>query len=112
MSPGALSIQPKSPEISVGSSNGTDHISLVRPEYSGPALKVVHCDRSGHFSRSDRNVRGSHDYLRAHKGSRRMSRPLIQGSSVRALFSRYIKKIIRSKLSRYSLFYKECKRST
>ena len=25
--------------------------------------------------------RGSHDYLRAHKGSRRMSRPLIQDSS-------------------------------
>ena len=30
--------------------------------------------------------RGSHDYLRAHKGSRRMSRPLIQDSSVRVLF--------------------------
>ena len=53
---GALSIQPKIPEISVGSSNGTDHFGLVRPEYSGPALKVVHCDRSGHFGRSDRNV--------------------------------------------------------
>ena len=52
----ALSIQPKSPEISVDSSNGTDHFGLVRPEYSGPALKVVHCDRSGHFGRSDRNV--------------------------------------------------------
>ena len=38
--PGALSIQPKIPEISVGSSNGTDHFRLVRPEYSGPALKV------------------------------------------------------------------------
>ena len=47
----ALSIQPKIPEISVGSSNGTDHFGLVRPEYSGPALKVVHCDRSGHFGR-------------------------------------------------------------
>ena len=50
--PGALSIQPKIPQISVGSSNGC----LVRPEYSGLALKVVHCDRSGHFGRSDRNV--------------------------------------------------------
>jgi len=29
---------------------------LVRPEYSGPALKVVPFDRSGHFGRSDRNV--------------------------------------------------------
>ena len=54
--PGALSIQPKSPEVSVGSSNGTDHFGLVWPEYSGPALKVVHCDQSGHFGRSDRNV--------------------------------------------------------
>ena len=52
----ALSIQPKIPVISVGTSNGTDHFGLVRPEYSGPALKVVHCDRSGHFGRSDRNV--------------------------------------------------------
>ena len=33
--------------------------------------------------------RGSHDYLRAYKGSRRMSRPLIQDSSVRVLFPRY-----------------------
>ena len=33
--------------------------------------------------------RRSHDYLRAHKGSRRMSRPLIQDSSVRVLFPRY-----------------------
>ena len=31
----------------------------------------------------------SHDYLRAHKGSRCISRPLIQDSSVRVLFSRY-----------------------
>ena len=53
---GALSIQPKSPEISVGSSNGTDHFGLVRPEYSGPALKVAHSDRSGHFGRWDRNI--------------------------------------------------------
>ena len=48
----ALSIQPKLLEISVGTSNGTDHFGLVRPEYSGPALKVVHFDRSGHFGRS------------------------------------------------------------
>ena len=53
---GALSIQPKIPVISVGTSNGTDHFGLVRPEYSGPALKVVHRDRSGHFGRSDWNV--------------------------------------------------------
>ena len=33
--------------------------------------------------------RGSHDYLRAHKGSRRMPRPLIRDSSVRVLFPRY-----------------------
>jgi len=33
--------------------------------------------------------RGSHDYLRAHKGSRRMSRPLIQDSSVSVLFPPY-----------------------
>ena len=33
--------------------------------------------------------RGSHDYLRAHKGSRCMSRPLIQDSSVSVLFPRY-----------------------
>ena len=33
--------------------------------------------------------RGSHYYLRAHKGSRRMLRPLIQDSSVRVLFPRY-----------------------
>ena len=52
----ALSIQPKIPEISVGTSNGTDYFGLVRPEYSGPALNVVHFDRSGHFGRSDRNV--------------------------------------------------------
>ena len=38
---GALSIQPKIPVISVGTSNGTDLFGLVRPEYSGPALKVV-----------------------------------------------------------------------
>ena len=48
-----LSIQPKLLEISVGTSNGTDHFGLVRPEYSGPALKVVHFDRSGFFGRSD-----------------------------------------------------------
>ena len=49
---GVLSIQPKIPEILVGKSNGTDHFDLVRPEYSGPALKVVLPDRSGHFDRS------------------------------------------------------------
>ena len=38
---GALSIQPKIPLISVGTSNGTDHFGLVRAEYSGPALKVA-----------------------------------------------------------------------
>ena len=32
---------------------------------------------------------GSHDYLCAHKGNRRMSRPLIQDSSVSVLFRRY-----------------------
>ena len=47
----ALSIQPKIPEITVGTSNGTDHFGLVRPKYSGPALKVIHFDRSGHFGR-------------------------------------------------------------
>ena len=44
---------PKIPEIFVGTWNGTDHFGLVRPEYSGPALKVVHFDRSGHFGRSN-----------------------------------------------------------
>ena len=52
----ALSIQPKIPVISVGTSNGTDHFGLVRPEYSGPALKVFHFDRSGYLGRSNRNV--------------------------------------------------------
>ena len=33
--------------------------------------------------------RGSHHYLRAHKGSWRLSRPLIQDSSVRVLFPWY-----------------------
>ena len=49
---GALSIHPKILEISVGTSNGTDHFSLTRPEYSRPALKAVHFDRSGHFGLS------------------------------------------------------------
>ena len=40
----ALSIQPKIPEISVGTSNGMDHFNLVQLEYSGPALKVIHFD--------------------------------------------------------------------
>ena len=35
-----LSIQPKIPDISVGTSNGTDHFGLVRPEYSRPALRA------------------------------------------------------------------------
>ena len=47
--PRALSIHPRIPEISVGSSNGTDHFGLGRSEYSGPALNVVYSDRSGHF---------------------------------------------------------------
>ena len=47
----ALSIQPKTPVILVGTSNGTGHFDLGRPEYSGPVLKVVHFDRSGHFGR-------------------------------------------------------------
>ena len=34
----------------------TDHFGLVRPEYSGPALKVVHFDHSGLFGRPDQNV--------------------------------------------------------
>ena len=52
----ALSIQPKTPVILVGTSKGTCHFGLVRPEYSGPALKEIHFDRSGHFGRSDLNV--------------------------------------------------------
>ena len=44
-----LSIQPKIRQISVGISKGTDRFSFVLPEYSWPALKVVHFDRSGHF---------------------------------------------------------------
>ena len=51
-----LPIQPKIPEISVGTSNRTDHLGLIRPEYLGAALKVVHFDRSGYLGRSDRNV--------------------------------------------------------
>ena len=42
-------------QILVGTSNGTDHFGLFRPEYSGPAFKMVHFDRSGHFGRWDRN---------------------------------------------------------
>ena len=34
----------------------TDHFGLVQPKYSGPALKVVHFDWTGHFGRSDQNV--------------------------------------------------------
>ena len=51
-----LPIQPKIPDISVGTSNRTDHLGLIRPEYLGAALKVVHFDRSGYLGRSDRNV--------------------------------------------------------
>ena len=51
-----LPIQPKIPDISVGTSNRTDHLGLTRPEYLGAALKVVHFDRSGYLGRWDRNV--------------------------------------------------------
>ena len=37
-----LSVQLEIPEISAGTSIGTDHFGLIRPEYSGPALKVFH----------------------------------------------------------------------
>ena len=49
----ALSIQPQIPEISVGTSNVTDHFGLVRLEYSDPDFKVVHFDRFGYLGRSD-----------------------------------------------------------
>ena len=51
-----LPIQPKIPESSVGTSNRTDHLGWIRPEYLGAALKVVHFDRSGYLGWSDRNV--------------------------------------------------------
>ena len=51
-----LPIQPKISEISVGTSDRTDHLGLIRPEYLGAALKVVHFDRSGYLGRSDGNV--------------------------------------------------------
>ena len=47
----ALSIQPKIPVISVGTSNGTDHFSLVRREYSGQLWRW-----STYLGRSDRDV--------------------------------------------------------
>ena len=50
---GRFPFNPKFREISGGTSNGTNHFGLVRPGYSGPALKVVNFDRSG---RLDRNV--------------------------------------------------------
>ena len=50
VSSGALSIQSKIPEISVDTSNGTDHFDLVWLEYS------VHFDQSGYLSRWDWNV--------------------------------------------------------
>ena len=54
----AFSIQPKIPEILVGTSkfDRTDRFSLVQLEYSGPALKVVLFDWSGHFGQLDWNV--------------------------------------------------------
>ena len=52
----AFSTQPKIPESLVGTSNGTDHFSLVQLEYLGPALKLVLFDQSGHFSQLDWNV--------------------------------------------------------
>ena len=39
-----LSIQPKIPVISVDTWNGTDHLIFIWPEYSGPALTLVHFD--------------------------------------------------------------------
>ena len=33
-----------------------NHFSLVRPEHTGPTLKVVHFDWSGHFRWLNRNV--------------------------------------------------------
>ena len=48
-------MQPKIPDISVGTSNGqlngTDLFDLVRSECSGPASNVVHFDRSGCLGR-------------------------------------------------------------
>ena len=38
------------------STQNSGNFGWFRPEYSGPALKVVHFDRSGHFGRTDRNV--------------------------------------------------------
>ena len=43
----ALSIQPKIPEVSFGTSNGTDHFSLLWLEYS-----VLHFNWSGYFGQS------------------------------------------------------------
>ena len=40
-------------EMEICTLNGTDHFSLDQLEYSGPALKVVHFDQSGHFDRLD-----------------------------------------------------------
>ena len=49
---GELSIQPKIPEISVGTSNGMDHVGLVRPEFEGAWFTLT----GRHFGRSERNV--------------------------------------------------------
>ena len=67
---GALSIQPNIPEISVGTSNGTDHFGWVRPEYSGPALKVVHFDRPGaRFSKIPLTFRALNQIFKSNKST-------------------------------------------
>ena len=62
----------------------TDNLSQT----DNPYFRQLHYGTAPVDPRRPQN-RGSHDYLRAHKGSRRMSRPLIQDSSVRVLFPRY-----------------------
>ena len=56
---GSFSIQPKVPEILVGTLyikiNGMDHFGLVWAEYSGPALKVVLFDQSGYLGLMNQN---------------------------------------------------------
>ena len=47
---------PFNPKFWIGASNGTSHFGLFQSKYSGPALKVVHFDRSGNFGWPDRNV--------------------------------------------------------
>ena len=53
---GAFYSAPKIPEISVRNQMEHTDFGLVRPEYLGTPLKVVHFDRSGHFGRLDWNV--------------------------------------------------------